>query len=140
MVDATSRAFIIGDFEKGITIVITNPVMVAHYSIDALKNDPGNALKGADTNDLIAGLVRERVFGEDDGPAPTQRHEHFEHRQIEANRGRRQHPGEFLTAERVVFQEDTIDLNPRFLVEKIEVESHVQLSSLSIQTRRRRRR
>lgn len=56
-----ARAFIIGDLAKGLTIVVTDPVMVAHYSIEELRNGDDNLLKGTDTTNLMAALVRELV-------------------------------------------------------------------------------
>jgi hypothetical protein len=62
---ATTRAFIIGDLERGITIVVIDPVMVVHYSIDELKNGlpdgSGNANKGENTTKQMAMLVRELI-------------------------------------------------------------------------------
>jgi len=57
----SSRAFIIGDFEKGLTIVITDPVMIAHYTIEELRSGEANLMKGPNTSNLMAALVRELV-------------------------------------------------------------------------------
>ena len=56
-----SRAFIIGDKDDGLTIVITNPVMVAHFSIDELTNGTQNTMTGNDPEVLMAGIVQELV-------------------------------------------------------------------------------
>jgi hypothetical protein len=57
----TTRAFIIGDLDKGLTIVVTDPVMVVHYTLDELKKGKDNLLKGPNTTNLMAALVRELI-------------------------------------------------------------------------------
>lgn len=56
-----SRAFIIGDKEHGLTIVITDPVMVLHYSKEDLKNAEYSAMHGEDLNVSLAGVAQELV-------------------------------------------------------------------------------
>lgn len=56
-----SRAFIIGDKDHGLTIVITDPVMVVHYSKDDLANPAINQMVGVDTSTVMAGVVQELV-------------------------------------------------------------------------------
>lgn len=62
----SSRAYIIGDMDKGLTIVVTDPVMVAHYSAEDLKKEElkdgkANLLAGEDTSTTMAAIVRELV-------------------------------------------------------------------------------
>lgn len=59
--DKTSRAFIIGDIERGLTIVITDPVMVVHYSKEELEAGKDNLLAGKDTSTVMAAIVRELI-------------------------------------------------------------------------------
>jgi hypothetical protein len=54
-----SRAFIIGDKEHGLTIVITDPVMVLHYSDDDLKNSAINQMAGKDRMTAYGAVVQE---------------------------------------------------------------------------------
>ncbi|TIW05842.1 MAG: hypothetical protein E5V74_01240 [Mesorhizobium sp.] len=55
----SSRAFIIGDKEQGLTIVITDPVMVLHYSDDDLKNPAINQMSGKDRMTTYGAVVQE---------------------------------------------------------------------------------
>jgi len=54
-----SRAFIIGDKDHGLTIVITDPVMVAHYSLDDLDNPKINQMAGKEPIVAMAGVVKD---------------------------------------------------------------------------------
>lgn len=54
-----SRAFIIGDKEHGLTIVITDPVMVLHYSKEDLADAQYNDMWNQKPNDVLAGVVQE---------------------------------------------------------------------------------
>jgi|GEM_PF-3341166 len=54
-----SRAFIIGDKDRGLTIVITDPVMVAHYSIEDLKNASINQMAGKEPIVAMAAVAQE---------------------------------------------------------------------------------
>jgi hypothetical protein len=54
-----SRAFIIGDREHGLTIVITDPVMVVHYSKENLADPSINQMVGKDPAVVMAGVVQE---------------------------------------------------------------------------------
>ncbi len=59
--DRKSRAFIIGDKEHGLTIVITDPVMVLHYSKGDLLDPQFNDMAGKDLNVSLAGIAQELV-------------------------------------------------------------------------------
>lgn len=54
-----SRAFIIGDRDHGLTIVITDPVMIAHYSKEDLADPAINQMFAKDTTVAMAGVVQE---------------------------------------------------------------------------------
>lgn len=54
-----SRAFIIGDKDHGLTIVITDPVMVAHYSMDDLRNAKINHMSGKEPIEAMAAVVQD---------------------------------------------------------------------------------
>lgn len=54
-----SRAFIIGDREHGLTIVITDPVMVVHYSKEDLADPSINQMVGKDPVVVMASVVQE---------------------------------------------------------------------------------
>jgi hypothetical protein len=56
-----SRAFIVGNGEDGLTLIITEPVMVVHYSIEDLKNGRTNNMRGTDPKLLMAALVQELI-------------------------------------------------------------------------------
>ena len=56
-----SRAFIVGNGEDGLTLIITEPVMVLHYSIEDLKKGRTNNMRGANTQLLMAALVQELI-------------------------------------------------------------------------------
>lgn len=54
-----SRAFIIGDKENGLTIVITDPVMVVHYSKDDLTNARTNQMNMEEPIVSMAAVVQD---------------------------------------------------------------------------------
>jgi hypothetical protein len=54
-----SRAFIIGDREHGLTVVVTDPVMVVHYSNDDLKNAAINDMSGQEPIVSMAAVVKD---------------------------------------------------------------------------------
>ena len=54
-----SRAFIIGDKDNGLTIVVTDPVMVVHYSVDDLKNAAVNQMNAQDPIVSMAAVVQD---------------------------------------------------------------------------------
>jgi hypothetical protein len=56
--DETS-AYIIGDLERGLTIVVVDPVMVVHYSMEDLETGLNNAIKKQTPTTQMAMLVRE---------------------------------------------------------------------------------
>jgi hypothetical protein len=56
----TSRAFIIGDQQNGLTIVVTDPVMVAHFSSEQLRGET-DLLKGIDSKTQMAAIIREII-------------------------------------------------------------------------------
>lgn len=53
------RAFIIGDRDAGLTIVITDPVMVVHYSADDLTKPMYNDMSGDDPAVVLAAVVQD---------------------------------------------------------------------------------
>ena len=53
------RAFIIGDRDNGLTIVITDPVMVVHYSNDDLKNAAINQMSNEEPIVSMAAVVQD---------------------------------------------------------------------------------
>jgi hypothetical protein len=59
--DFKSRAFVIGDHENGLTVVITDPVMVAHYSIKELIEGEQNLMKGVEPRTQMAAIIREII-------------------------------------------------------------------------------
>ena len=54
-----ARAFIIGDQKHGLTIVITDPVMVLHYSEADLNNPAINEMSGKNHDVAMGALVQE---------------------------------------------------------------------------------
>ncbi|MER9300747.1 hypothetical protein NKI38_30400 [Mesorhizobium sp. M0621] len=59
MPNKPSRAFIIGDKDHGLTIVITDPVMVVHYSMDDLNNVAINQMAGKEPIAAMGAVVQE---------------------------------------------------------------------------------
>lgn len=53
------RAFIIGDRDNGLTIVITDPVMVVHYSNDDLRNAAINQMSNEEPIVSMAAVVQD---------------------------------------------------------------------------------
>jgi len=56
-----SRAFIIGDKEHGLTIVVTDPVMVVHYSKEDLGASKYNDMFGKELKEALPGVAQELV-------------------------------------------------------------------------------
>ncbi|ESZ66599.1 hypothetical protein NL532_11685 [Mesorhizobium sp. C120A] len=56
-----SRAFIIGDRDLGLTIVITDPVMVVYYSAEDLKKAEHNDMSGQEPLVSMAAIVKDLV-------------------------------------------------------------------------------
>lgn len=56
-----SRAFIIGDRDLGLTIVITDPVMVVHYSAEELQDAQHNDMSGQMPIVSMAAVVKDLV-------------------------------------------------------------------------------
>lgn len=56
-----SRAFIIGDRDLGLTIVITDPVMVVHYSAEDLQSAQHNDMSGQEPIVSMAAVVKDLV-------------------------------------------------------------------------------
>jgi hypothetical protein len=56
-----SRAFIIGDSDLGLTIVVTDPVMVVYYSAEDLKKAQHNDMSGQDPIVSMAAVVKDLV-------------------------------------------------------------------------------
>jgi len=54
-----SRAFIIGDKDHGLTIVITDPVLVVHYSLEDLANPEINQMAGKEPMVAMSAVVQE---------------------------------------------------------------------------------
>ena len=54
-----ARAFIIGDRDNGLTIVITDPVMVVHYSKDDLRNAAINQMSNEEPIVSMAAVVQD---------------------------------------------------------------------------------
>ncbi|TCU33133.1 hypothetical protein [Rhizobium azibense] len=59
MTEKKSRAFIIGDKDHGLTIVITDPVMVVHYSMEDLANPAINQMAGKEPIVAMSAVVQE---------------------------------------------------------------------------------
>jgi hypothetical protein len=59
--DRKSRAFIIGDKEHGLTIVITDPVMVLHYSKEDLGKATYSDMSGKEPRLALAGIAQELI-------------------------------------------------------------------------------
>lgn len=71
-----SKAYIIGDDEHGLTIVVTNPVLVVHYPPEFLEKDPRNRMRALGSKKTMAAIVQDLMpalghpVAEDGGVAP----------------------------------------------------------------------
>ncbi len=58
MPNSNARAFLIGDANGGLTIVVTDPVMIYHYSAEDLKDDTYNDRHDEDPDFVRGAVVR----------------------------------------------------------------------------------